>query len=104
MADYAGACHRAAPCADPLGFNPPYKSQTADVVARLHSFMQHTDDLDQAWTESAIEDHVHGIADRGLAAFIAAVPDVKTANAGGQFAAVHRRSSQRLGRDPSHRR
>ena len=24
MANYAGACHRAALCADPLGSNPPY--------------------------------------------------------------------------------
>jgi len=23
MAGYAGACHRAARCADPVGFNPP---------------------------------------------------------------------------------
>ena len=79
MADYA------------FGFNPPYKLRKADVATRLHSFMHYTDDLDQAWTERAIEDHVDGIADRGLPAFIAAVPDVKTANAGGEFAAVHRR-------------
>jgi len=25
MADYAGACHRAALCADPLGSNPPFE-------------------------------------------------------------------------------
>jgi hypothetical protein len=42
MADYA------------FGFNPPYKLQTADVATRLHSLMQHTDDIDLAWTESAI--------------------------------------------------
>jgi hypothetical protein len=29
-ADYAGACHRAALCADPLGSNPPYRTDLPD--------------------------------------------------------------------------
>jgi hypothetical protein len=31
--------------------------------------MQHADDLDEAGTRRAIEDHVHRVADRRLAAF-----------------------------------
>jgi hypothetical protein len=43
-ADYAGTCHRAAPCADPLGSNPIYTlapirerphAKARDVVAGL---------------------------------------------------------------------
>jgi hypothetical protein len=29
MTGYAGACHRAAPCADPLGSNPPTSYELA---------------------------------------------------------------------------
>jgi hypothetical protein len=32
--DYAGACHRAAPCADPVGSNPPYGLQSL-IAARV---------------------------------------------------------------------
>jgi hypothetical protein len=34
MADYAGACHRAALCADPVGSNPSYALQTMLRIAR----------------------------------------------------------------------
>lgn len=33
----------------------------ADMPARLHAFMQHADDLDEAWLDRPIEDHVHRV-------------------------------------------
>jgi hypothetical protein len=38
-ADYAGACHRAAHCADPVGFNPPY-AKPPDAGARFVCVLQ----------------------------------------------------------------
>ena len=48
----------------------------------VHAFMQHSDDLDDARSYDAIEDHMHWIGDGGLATFVAAVANMETANAG----------------------
>jgi hypothetical protein len=45
MADYAGACHRAALCVDPVGSNPPYaldsvlRSNASYVRARMTDYV-----------------------------------------------------------------
>jgi hypothetical protein len=47
------------------------------MPARLHPLMQDADDLDDAGFDGAVEDHVHRIADRRLAALVAAVADMQ---------------------------
>jgi hypothetical protein len=54
----------------------------SDVPARLHSLVQHTHDFDESGTEGAVKDHMNGLANGCLAAFVAAVPDMKAANPG----------------------
>lgn len=63
------------------------------MPARLHPLAQHAHDLDKAGIEHAVENHMHRIADRRLAAFGSAVPDGKAANACDQFAAVNGRKT-----------
>lgn len=58
------------------------------MSAGLHPFVQHTDDFDQTGFDGAIKDHMNRIADRRLAALIAAMPNVKAANTGSQVTAV----------------
>ena len=65
--------------------------------------MQDADDFDKSGSDRAEEDYMNGITDRGLAAFVAAVPDMKAPNTGEKFAAVDRRWSHRLDRDAPHR-
>ncbi len=59
-----------------------------DMQPRLHAVMQHADDLDVPRSCHAIEEDMHWIGDRHLATFIAAVPDVKAANAGTELGAI----------------
>ncbi len=70
--------------ADPCGrFGSIRTTRCSDVPARLHSLVQHTHDFDESGTEGAVEDHMNRLANGCLAAFVAAVPDVKAANPGG---------------------
>ncbi|MGA8157662.1 MAG: hypothetical protein WB822_15925 [Rhodoplanes sp.] len=59
-----------------------------DMPARLHAIVEHADDLDEAWFYHAVEDHMHRVRHRRLAAFAATVPDVKAADAGPQLTVV----------------
>ena len=74
------------------------------MAARLHAFVQHADDLDEAGFGRTIEDDMRRIADRRLEAFGAAVSDMKAANPLGKLAAVGRRTPMRISGDPPQRR
>jgi hypothetical protein len=50
--------------------------------------MQNTDDFDDSRVNHSIVEHMHRISDRRLAAFVAAVANVKVANAGKQLGAI----------------
>ncbi len=58
-----------------------FLSSLADMPARLHPLMQHAHDLDEARRDGAVENHMHRITDRRLAAFGPAVADVEAADA-----------------------
>src|SRR6516225_8758184 len=75
----------------------------AQMLPRLHAVVQHPDDLDDARLYHAIEDHMHWVRDRSLAAFVAAVANVEAANAGNQLGAIDGDKSLRIGRDAAHR-
>ena len=59
-----------------------------DMLAWLHPFVQHADDLDDAGFVHAIEQHVDGINNLRLTAFAAGVFDMETAKAFEKFAAI----------------
>ncbi len=62
--------------------------------------MQDADDLDKAGFDGAVEDHVHRIADRRLAALVAAMADMQATQPGEEVAPVQGRQPLRIGRDP----
>src|SRR4051794_40946474 len=66
--------------------------------------MQDADNLDDARFYHAVEDHVYRACDRNLAALVAAVANMKAANAGVELATIDRRSSLRIGCNAPHRR
>jgi hypothetical protein len=45
-AGYAGACHRAAPCADPLGTNPRHKLRAAQALGVTDIVVSHLHDTE----------------------------------------------------------
>lgn len=51
--------------------------------------MQYAHDLDDPRFYHAIEDHMHRLRNRRLAAFVPAVADVEAANAGPELGAIH---------------
>jgi hypothetical protein len=52
---------------------------------RLHALVQHPDNLNNTRIYHAIEDEMHRVGDRRLAAIVAAVANVEAANAGVQL-------------------
>ena len=70
------------------------------MPARLHPVMQHADDLDAAEFDGAVEDRMHWLADRRLAALIAAMADMQAAQSGVKLASIQRRPPLRIGSDP----
>lgn len=56
---------------------------------RPHPLVQHAHDLDDPRFYHAIEDHMHRLRNRRLAAFVPAVADVEAANAGPELGAIH---------------
>jgi len=75
----------------------------ADMPFRLHAVVQYPDDLHEVRLQQTVEERVHRIGDRRLAAFVAAVAEVKAANAGDQLAAIDARRPLGIGGDTAQR-
>src|SRR6266403_3227556 len=78
MAGYAGACHRAALCADPVGSNPPY-GLTCFLHANRHPLrsknaLEHDQEKDRAQTKKQNAMRLHRVL--GLLQRLDGVADV----------------------------
>lgn len=66
---------------------------------RLHAVVEHAYNFDDAWLQRAIEDDVHRLGDGRFKVFVAAVADVKAANAGEQVFTISSRAAFRVASD-----